>query len=84
MKVSVAALLALMIAQPVLASSRKHGLLSGFGSSHYTNERGRSVKSPKRTLFGFGSSAKCRDGASSFSRNSSGSCSGHGGVSRFH
>ncbi len=70
-------------APSALASARRHSLFGGSGS--YTNSGGRQVRSPKRSLLGaaFGSSAKCRDGTSSFSRRASGSCSGHGGVARF-
>ena len=77
------ALLALLLvpASPVLARSRS--LFGGPGG--YTNSSGRQVRSPKRSLLGaaLGSSAKCRDGTSSFSRRASGTCSGHGGVARF-
>ena len=53
-------------------------------SRTYTNDYGRSTKAPKRSLFSFlGAKAKCRDGASSYSRHRSGSCSGHGGVRSF-
>jgi hypothetical protein len=52
----------------------------------YTNSRGEHVASPVRTLDGqppTGASAKCRDGTFSFSRSRRGTCSHHGGVSRW-
>ena len=47
----------------------------------YTNSNGRHVSGPKRSLLSFfGAKAKCRDGSHSYSRHTSGTCSGHGGL----
>lgn len=49
----------------------------------YQNSDGRTVHSPARSNSGRvpeGASARCRDGAYSFSRHRRGTCSGHGGV----
>jgi hypothetical protein len=52
----------------------------------YVNVDGKTVHSPARTSNGSppaGASAQCRDGTYSFSLHRSGTCSGHGGVSRW-
>jgi len=52
----------------------------------YTNSRGEWVPSPTRTPNDSppaGASAHCRDGAYSFSRSRSGTCSHHGGVAEW-
>jgi hypothetical protein len=49
----------------------------------YRNRDGETVPRPSRTPDGSippGATARCRDGAYSFSRHRSGTCSGHGGV----
>ena len=52
----------------------------------YVNSLGQFVPSPTRTADGqppSGASAQCRDGTFSFSRSRRGTCSHHGGVSRW-
>jgi len=52
----------------------------------YTNSDGVRVRSPQRTRDGqvpAGASAQCRDGSYSFSLHRRGTCSHHGGVSRW-
>jgi uncharacterized protein YraI len=52
----------------------------------YTNSRGEWVQSPTVTRDGrppAGATAQCRDGTYSFSRSRRGTCSHHGGVSRW-
>lgn len=52
----------------------------------YVNSRGEWIPSPVATVDGrppSGASAQCRDGTYSFSRSRSGTCSHHGGVSRW-
>lgn len=52
----------------------------------YTNVSGRRVHSPSRTFSGrvpAGASATCGDGSYSFSEHHRGTCSHHGGVSRW-
>jgi hypothetical protein len=63
-------------------------LASGSPSSTrgYINSQGDWVPSPTRTPDGqppSGASAQCRDGTYSFSRSRRGTCSHHGGVSRW-
>ena len=73
----------LVAPSPLLARARSHHHL--FGGGGYVGASGRNVRSPSRSLLAaaLGSSAKCRDGSHSFSRHSSGTCSGHGGVAAF-
>lgn len=62
------------------------GVRSRSGGDGYRNSRGEWVPSPTHTRDGqppAGASAQCRDGTYSFSRSRSGTCSGHGGVSRW-
>ncbi len=50
---------------------------------HYINKGGTTVHSPAHSVTGqapAGASAKCRDGAYSFSQHHQGTCSHHGGV----
>jgi hypothetical protein len=52
----------------------------------YVNKDGAFVHSPAHTVSGAapaGASAQCRDGSYSFSTHHSGTCSHHGGVSRW-
>jgi uncharacterized protein YraI len=51
----------------------------------YVNALGNFVSSPKARIDGppAGATARCRDGTYSFSRSRSGTCSNHGGVSRW-
>ncbi|HGL4257134.1 DUF3761 domain-containing protein [Burkholderia dolosa] len=52
----------------------------------YRNRDGESVHAPARSKSGRvpeGASARCRDGAYSFSRHRRGTCSGHGGVAEW-
>ncbi|HZG42684.1 MAG TPA: DUF3761 domain-containing protein [Longimicrobium sp.] len=55
------------------------------GSGGYVNSRGRWVPSPCSSPNGppAGASARCRDGTYSFSQSRRGTCSRHGGVSRW-
>lgn len=53
---------------------------------HYVNKRGVTVHSPAHSKSGAvpdGASAQCRDGTYSFSQHRSGTCSHHGGVSKW-
>jgi uncharacterized protein YraI len=58
---------------------------SDCGSGGYVNSRGRWVPSPCSSPSGppAGASARCRDGTYSFSQSRRGTCSRHGGVSRW-
>jgi hypothetical protein len=52
----------------------------------YTNRKGDSVHRPAHTVSGAvpaGATAQCRDASYSFSENHRGTCSHHGGVSRW-
>lgn len=52
----------------------------------YTNSQGEKVRSPTRTADNQpppGATAQCRDGTYSFSRSRRGTCSHHGGVSKW-
>ncbi|MBU9490224.1 DUF3761 domain-containing protein [Burkholderia multivorans] len=52
----------------------------------YRNRDGETVHAPARSKSGRvpeGASARCRDGAYSFSRHRRGTCSGHGGVAEW-
>jgi hypothetical protein len=52
---------------------------------YYTNSAGERVQSPTHsTTVPAGATAQCRDGTYSFSRNHRGTCSHHGGVSKWH
>jgi hypothetical protein len=56
------------------------------GHGSYINIDGVRVQSPAHTKEGeqpVGASAQCRDGSYSFSRHHQGTCSHHGGVSRW-
>jgi hypothetical protein len=53
---------------------------------HYINKDKQVVHSPSKTVTGkapSGASAQCGDGSYSFSRNHRGTCSHHGGVTRW-
>ncbi|NDI85479.1 DUF3761 domain-containing protein [Undibacterium crateris] len=53
---------------------------------HYTDKAGQNVHAPSKSIddkVPNGASAKCRDGTYSFSRNHRGTCSHHGGVTRW-
>lgn len=51
---------------------------------YYTNKDGQRVQSPTYSdTIPAGATAQCRDGTYSFSRNHRGTCSHHGGVSRW-
>ena len=52
------------------------------GSGSYRNAYGSCTRSPTRT-YSFGATAICKDGAYSFSKTRSGTCSWHGGVRRW-
>lgn len=62
-------------AEPNEADLQTHG--------HYVNKAGQEVHAPAKSVDGkvpAGTSAKCRDGSYSFSKNHRGTCSHHGGV----
>jgi len=64
--------------QPDEADLKEHG--------HYVNKQGATVHSPAHSKSGAvpdGASAQCRDGTYSFSQHRSGTCSHHGGVSKW-
>ena len=53
----------------------------------YNNKIGETVHAPAHSSNGLipsGATAQCRDGEFSFSHTSSGTCSRHGGVSKWH
>ena len=53
-------------------------------SGSYTNSAGQRVQSPTRSsTVPTGATAQCRDGSYSFSQSRRGTCSHHGGVSRW-
>lgn len=55
-------------------------------SGSYVNKAGNTVHRPAHTVSGnapTGATAQCRDGSYSFSRSHRGTCSHHGGVSRW-
>lgn len=58
---------------------------SGSSSEYYTNSRGEQVPRPRRSENGPppGATAQCGDGSYSFSQSRRGTCSHHGGVSRW-
>ena len=54
------------------------------GSDSYVNSRGNCVHRPVQSVsVPAGASAQCRDGSYSFSQSRRGTCSHHGGVSRW-
>ena len=54
------------------------------GSDHYVNSRGKCVRRPVASkTVPAGATAQCRDGTYSFSQSRRGTCSHHGGVSRW-
>ncbi len=54
----------------------------GATKTYYTNVYGNQIHTPMRAQMApIGASARCRDGAYSFSQSRRGTCSGHGGVS---
>ncbi len=60
------------------------GVSSLSNDTYYTNVDGNRVHSPAYSDSApAGASAKCRDGTYSFSQHRSGTCSHHGGVSRW-
>lgn len=53
-------------------------------TSYYTNVVGSKIHIPVyKQVIPIGASAKCRDGSYSFSAHRSGTCSHHGGVSKW-
>jgi hypothetical protein len=53
-------------------------------ATSYINSSGRCIHRPVRAGSApSGATAQCRDGAYSFSQHRTGTCSGHGGVSRW-
>ncbi|NBB65437.1 DUF3761 domain-containing protein [Pseudomonas sp. ODNR1LW] len=61
-------------------------LAASCGADHYRNGAGRCVPRPRRTPDDrppAGATARCRDGTYSFSQSRRGTCSRHGGVSRW-
>jgi len=71
------------------AAARQSPPATGTGgnssSGYYTNSRGRRVQRPTFSENGppDGATAQCRDGSYSFSQSRRGTCSHHGGVSRW-
>ena len=66
------------------ASQPNEGDLKEHG--HYVNREGNEVHSPAHSVSGAvpqGATAQCRDGTYSFSQHRSGTCSHHGGVSKW-
>jgi hypothetical protein len=61
------------------------GAGGGSSSDYYTNSRGAQVQRPTFSENGppAGATAQCRDGSYSFSQSRRGTCSHHGGVSRW-
>jgi hypothetical protein len=77
-KIGLAALLALAFV--TTADARSHHS----GSAFYTNVSGHSVHRPMYAAQRpAGASAQCGDGSYSFSEHHQGTCSHHGGVSRW-
>jgi hypothetical protein len=70
---------------PESTSARQAPPPGGSPSDYYTNSRGRSVHRPMPSENGppAGATAQCRDGSYSFSQSRRGTCSHHGGVSRW-
>jgi hypothetical protein len=68
--------------KPSLVTQPSPSVSSGLSNdNHYTNVDGNSVHSPAYSnTIPSGATAKCKDGAYSFSQHRSGTCSGHGGV----
>jgi hypothetical protein len=66
-------------------SARQSPPAGGSSSDYYTNSRGNKVPRPVFSDDGppAGASAQCRDGSYSFSQSRRGTCSHHGGVSRW-
>jgi hypothetical protein len=68
------------------AQSVTNGSTELLETGSYVNKEGYSVHRPAHTVSGnvpSGASAKCRDGSYSFSMSHRGTCSHHGGVSRW-
>jgi Protein of unknown function (DUF3761) len=68
------------------AQSVTNGSTQLVETGSYVNKEGHTVHRPAHTVSGnvpSGASALCRDGSYSFSMNHSGTCSHHGGVSRW-
>jgi Protein of unknown function (DUF3761) len=77
-------------AQPASSPQGTQGVTNGstqlIEQGSYVNRDGVVVHSPAHTVSGAapaGASAQCRDGSYSFSLHHSGTCSHHGGVSRW-
>lgn len=57
---------------------------SSCGTGYYVNSRGNCIPRPRHSnSVPSGASAQCRDGTYSFSQSRRGTCSHHGGVSRW-
>ena len=68
------------------AQSVTNGSTELVETGSYVNKEGYSVHRPAHTVSGnvpAGASAQCRDGSYSFSMSHRGTCSHHGGVSRW-
>ena len=83
------ALMALALMTPNATFARAHGTItyetqSTCGIDQYRNVSGNCVHRPIRSSTApQGASAQCRDGTYSFSQHHRGTCSYHGGVSRW-
>ena len=70
-----------LILAPSAAFARAY---AGCGANSYVNSRGHCVHRPIRANSApAGATAQCRDGTYSFSESHRGTCSWHGGVSRW-
>ncbi|MGV9667675.1 DUF3761 domain-containing protein [Nocardia niigatensis] len=70
-----------VLAGPAVAAPVLH---TACAASEYENVDGACVPRPEQSpTVPDGATARCRDGAYSFSRHRSGTCSGHGGVSEW-
>jgi hypothetical protein len=82
-----AALALVAFATPSVSDARHHykyGSTYGSGSGFYTARSGDRVRRPYQAPRApAGASAQCRDGSWSFSESRRGTCSWHGGVSRW-
>ncbi|MEV5650242.1 DUF3761 domain-containing protein [Nocardia sp. NPDC052254] len=77
-----------VMAQPAVASSGPQLIavheVAGCGPDSYVNSDGRCVHDPQSSATApDGATAQCSDGTYSFSQHRSGTCSRHGGVSRW-
>lgn len=91
MRFWIAALALVTLAMPSISDARGHYRYShsynhsyASGSGYYIARSGHHVRRPARSSHApAGASAQCRDGSWSFSESRRGTCSWHGGVSRW-